>query len=235
MCDNKCSSRGSALFLILIAVALFAALSYALTQSSRGSGSVDKEQAVIAAAQISSFFGEIQQAVMRMQIVNGCADNQISFETTRFVNGSGSVIHPIGGNPNAPLDGRCNVFSAAGGGVTARVMTIGFQGPDPFGATAPGNLWVVTENMPGIGTSAPDLVLGMPQVTDATCRAFNRASGITTDPLTTLDWFSTTYNGTYTTGAANGTEGVIPSGLKSFCSEYLSPATTSVLYVLIER
>lgn len=63
--------HGNALFLILIAVALFAALSYAITNSGRGSGSIDKEQAEIISAQIMSAVATYQQSINRLKVVGG--------------------------------------------------------------------------------------------------------------------------------------------------------------------
>ena len=71
------NTQGNALFLILIAVALFAALSYAVTNSSRGGSGVDKEQAEIAASQFIQYVGSIEQAVNRLKVINGCEDRLI--------------------------------------------------------------------------------------------------------------------------------------------------------------
>ncbi len=60
------NSRGNALFLILIAVALFAALSYAVTQSGRGGSGISKEQAIIAAARLIGLKLEYKNQLVKM-------------------------------------------------------------------------------------------------------------------------------------------------------------------------
>jgi hypothetical protein len=72
------SERGNALFLILIAVALFAALSYAITQSGRGGGNISAQTALIAAGQVTEAPADIRAAVSRM-VLSGVAANTITF------------------------------------------------------------------------------------------------------------------------------------------------------------
>lgn len=87
------SAKGNALFLILIAVALFAALSYALTQSGRGGGGIDREQAEIKAAEIVQYVGSIRHAATRLRTLGnacGSSGNVLFDNFTRFTVESGS-------------------------------------------------------------------------------------------------------------------------------------------------
>jgi len=68
--DIKNSPKaGNVLFLILIAVALFAALSYAVTSSSRsGTGGVGEDKAKLAASTLLQYAAGVEQKLLRMTI-----------------------------------------------------------------------------------------------------------------------------------------------------------------------
>ncbi len=103
--------EGNVLFLILIAVALFAALSYAVTSSTRSSGSnPNSETNLISSAQITQYPASVGTAIVRM-LVSGTAINEVRFnrpsEYSTLDSPSIGVFHPSGGgatyNP-APAD-----------------------------------------------------------------------------------------------------------------------------------
>ena len=102
------NNSGNVLFLILIAVALFAALSYAVTNSSRGGSSASKETTAIAASQIIQYATSLEKAVQRMMLINKCRDEEISFETPELTGYT---------NNNSPDDDSCHLFELAGGEV----------------------------------------------------------------------------------------------------------------------
>ena len=109
--------RGNVLFIILIAVALFAALSYAVTSSNRmGSSSISRDKAKAYAAQIIQNSTNIRQAIMRVKISNGCTDATLDFSNGVYQNTSGAPTWPT--NSNAPASKVCHIFDSAGGGVT---------------------------------------------------------------------------------------------------------------------
>lgn len=100
------TQKGNALFLILIAVALFAALSYAITQSGRGGGTINREQAAIAASQITQYAASVQSAVQRM-IINGTPPASLCYEAKK----PGSTAGPSCSSP-----AQYHVFDPEGGG-----------------------------------------------------------------------------------------------------------------------
>jgi hypothetical protein len=172
--------KGNALFLILIAVALFAALSYAVSKSGTGSGNISKEQTGIAAAQIIEYAGEVEQAVNRLTLAGGCATTDLRFYSTRFTNPA-----VFGAAPNATTE-KCYIFYPNGGNIEWR--------PPPALARDPaGPEYMYTEGLQilgvgrwGISPSGPYSELTMLAiVTKDVCDEINRRVGTPGAPLTT--------------------------------------------------
>ena len=77
--DNNAAQEGNVLFLILIAVALFAALSYAVTQSSRSGGGDTSETTLINTAQITQYPASVRTSIIRMLVSGNVAADELLF------------------------------------------------------------------------------------------------------------------------------------------------------------
>ena len=174
--------RGNILFLILLAVVLFAALSYAVTSSTRGGGKdISAETAQSRAARYLQFSTNMANIVQRMAL-NGVKDVEFKFAGNyRSTNGNGFC----GSNPNCAVGSACDVFHPSGGGaLPLKFEDIAFTPPGCCSAspslTMPGNVTFGQGGVAGIGTDAPDLVMMIGGVDPATCNEINRSMGITT-------------------------------------------------------
>ncbi len=160
--------QGNALFIILIAVALFAALSYAITSSSRNEGSIDKESASLQAAAILNYAATVSTAVQRMHL-SGVGENDFCFD------------HPGWGHTNYDHAGCTNnanrLFHTDGGGVVFQ-QDMAAMGGDFFYT---GHI-VIAE----VGTAAPswnsplgsELVMVAPIENKEVCMQINDGLGI---------------------------------------------------------
>ena len=104
---ERSAERGNVLFLILIAVALFAALSYAVTQSTRsGGGDASRETTLVNSSTITQYPAAIKTAIVRMLISNGVSVDQLIFDP------------PSAFGSLTATQLSQNVFSTTGGGAT---------------------------------------------------------------------------------------------------------------------
>ena len=167
---RKCAGEaGSVLIYILIGVALFAALGFALSRSGNGGMAVGQAgQSRLAASEILQYARSLQSAVQAMKI-NGIADGQISFEN-----------NVTGGYANSNCtEAACRVFLNGGGGLNeaqldAKLLDAKQAGQPDFGA------WVFSgaNGVGGVGTdgSASDnaeLLAVLPWVQKSLCLEIN--------------------------------------------------------------
>lgn len=164
------AENGNVLFLILIAVALFAALSYAVTQSNRsGGGDASRETSQLRTLRLAQYGTQISAAITRLKVSHNCSDDQISFE---------NPILNIYTNPNSPTDHSCEIFHPLGGGVPFEQF-LDILHPH-LGISPPNNIFFSSTPVPGAGTTAPDLVfMTWGGLTNEDCTLINQKLGVT--------------------------------------------------------
>ena len=172
-------NQGNALFLILIAVALFAALSYAITQSGRGGGNIAKEQALIKSAQLTQYGATVANAVMRMRIF-GVTETELCFN---HADNHADYNHAGCG------DTANQIFHVDGGGVSYQDSAAGMNDGTEWEFTSAPRVWGTGTTDTGAalssaaGTSNADLVMVLRNMDQNICAEVNKQAGITGIPV----------------------------------------------------
>lgn len=169
MKKNFKAQEGNVLFLILIAVALFAALSYAVTQSSRGGNNASKETNLLNSAQITQYPTQVRTAVLRMMI-DGNDPANLKFNTpadfaslsTNGIKGLG-VFHPEGGEA---------VYQEP----TSGLVSTAVNSDERWFFN--GNYEITNIGLPGVG----EIIAYLPGISQAMCTKLNEEYGVTGIP-----------------------------------------------------
>ncbi len=162
------SEKGNILFLILIAVALFAALSYALSGSLRGGGEKGEESALVESSGIIQFGASISQAISRMIILNKAEEEELCFYT-----GANDETYNHAGCD----DNKHKVFHPEGGGVGYRKSSQELNGGMEWEFTARTRVFGSKNNAENDPASA-DLVMLSRNFNKALCTKINEKLGI---------------------------------------------------------
>lgn len=157
---------GNVLFLILIAVALFAALSYVVTQSTRsGGGSTEREKNILSSAQMTQYPTALRTAMIRL-VLGGVSVENVKFDapgTAGFTAQSTAVL----------------IFHPSGGGATYQQAPADLMTSNSLGA------WNFNGNfdVPSIGVSGSggnDVIAFLRDISSGVCKQLNEELSIST-------------------------------------------------------
>lgn len=156
---------GVALAYILIAVALFAALSVAVANMMRGGGEdvAGQEKARIIAQEVIDTARAMRQAVQGVRISGTCTDEEISFDNAT-----------VAGYAHATRD-ACKIFDPAGAAMNWPIPADNANDSSPYVFTdAP------VADIPDSGDGDPDLMIVLPHVNAQICTQINKLAKVNT-------------------------------------------------------
>lgn len=168
------STKGNVLFIILIAVALFAALSYAVSKSFRGgAGTISSEQARVSAGELLRSMQAIKDGYAYLWNQQGCSIDEISFIKAGKAGADDfDALSPKG-------DASCDIFDSVEGAGIAYPENLSKYQDNPaanndgkFVFNFPGynNTRIVTN----LGTAAADHTIILTFVTQKICENINK-------------------------------------------------------------
>ena len=197
-------------------MALFAALSYAVTQSGRGGGNVDRETAALAASQLVQYGALANSVITRMQIAGGCSDTDFSFERSPFDGTDAAYV-----NPTSPSDFSCHFYHPNGGAMTEF---------DPNSVTGLTEATSEAEfygsaRISGVGTDlngpplnlATDLAMYVRNIDPSTCDALNDGIGLPQTFTDSGDLNVAPFIGSY--NVQDGLDGCVGIVAGDFCND----------------
>lgn len=164
------SESGNVFFYIFLGVALFGALTYAVSQSGRGSvDNITREQSRLRATEIIDFSDAVSKAVGTLRL------RGVTLAQLRFAHADLSTTDY--GDPDTS-DPAHLVFNAAGGGII-------YKDPAPDVLATPGGQWLfLNQNqIDGFGStctteSCSDLIMAIPDIRSDVCKIINKLAGI---------------------------------------------------------
>lgn len=219
------SQSGNVFFIVMVAVALFAALMFTFSRGARqGGDNLSSKQAEVMAADVLDYVQRVERGVSRVY-GRGFSENAISFQNEY-----------ISGYENANCtQTRCRVFHKEGGAVAFRPLEPRWTNSATY--------WNFTGNNPviGIGTDCADsscseLLMVLEDVPPTLCAALNKRLGIAA-PIPTDDGIDLTeYDGAFAYNSTDdiGDEDAVLEEKRSACFEETG-GNNFFYHVLLER
>lgn len=201
--------KGNVLVYILLAVALLAALAYAISGDSRGQQTtqLDSAKAKLLATDLIKHAVAAEQGVYMMTQF-GTNFDEVRFDIPPLTNIGDQVYHPSGGGLQI-FQTNDNHFDGVG--------TTGWQ-------------WQGNVNVGWSGVGGTDLIYTFINVNNAVCEQLNnQLVGNTTIPTATVD-FTNTFTESATDDPFIATECAACEGVKSLC---ITDGTTNAFYTTV--
>ena len=210
--SDHSSERGSSLFIILFAVALFAALTYAISQQRNETASLSSEKLRLLAGDVMDMGNGLVDATSRLRL------RHVPNTTISFENDS------VAGYTNvACTESTCKIFAYDGGGT---------DWEKPSSDINQGTDWGFTGDIAiqDIGAGGADLVAVLPRLSETLCNQINIMIGLygsTGSPPVVATVTANKFTGTYnaTPSMVSGTD---INGQKSACIKVISLSGTAV-------
>lgn len=158
---NNQTQQGNVIFFILIAVALFAALNYALMRGDGGVHNIDNERHIILSTEVIQYGAELSQAV-KIVLNNNLSESDLSFAHANASSNYGDA---------GALPTNTQIFSVSGGQAEYRLPSSDISSAatwEFYGESA----------MPQVGSLNADLIAVLPDVTKPFCDVFNGQQGL---------------------------------------------------------